>query len=154
MKPFLTALTVLTFCGTLAAHEHKAPHGGCLIEIGEEFAHVELLLDAASGKLTAYILDGEAEKAVRIRQKELKLTFEKVEGKASELKVELKSVANVLTGEAEGDSSQFEGASDALKGVKLFHAAIDKIEIRGQKAKDIAFAYPAGNEDAEHKPSK
>src|SRR5580692_2910328 len=54
-------------------HEHKAPHGGSLVELGEEFGHVELVSDPGSGKITAYILDGEAEESVKIQQPELEL---------------------------------------------------------------------------------
>jgi hypothetical protein len=42
---------------TTATHEHKAPHGGLLVEVGEEFAYIELVLDRTSGTLTAYMLD-------------------------------------------------------------------------------------------------
>lgn len=39
-----------------AAHEdHKAPHGGSLLELGEEEAHVELIHDAKTGTLEAYV---------------------------------------------------------------------------------------------------
>ena len=48
-------------------HEHTAPHGGALVGLGKEFAHVELVLEKATGKLTGYVLDGEAEKPVRLR---------------------------------------------------------------------------------------
>src|SRR5262245_66348008 len=44
----------------IAPHEeHKAPHGGEILELGEEAAHLELLHDAAAGKLTVYVLDKE-----------------------------------------------------------------------------------------------
>ena len=51
-----------------SAHEHHAPHKGTLVEFGEEFAHLELVIDAATGRVSAYVLDGEAEKSVRIGQ--------------------------------------------------------------------------------------
>jgi hypothetical protein len=39
-----------------AAHEdHQAPHGGSLLELGEEEAHVELVHDVKSGTLEAYV---------------------------------------------------------------------------------------------------
>jgi len=39
-----------------AAHEeHKAPHGGALLELGEEEAHLELIHDAKAGSLTVYV---------------------------------------------------------------------------------------------------
>ena len=50
---------------TQAHHEHTAPHGGTLVVFGNEFAHIELVLDQTTGKLTAYVLDGEAEKSVQ-----------------------------------------------------------------------------------------
>lgn len=34
--------------------------------LGEEFGHLELLLNKETGELTAYVLDGEAEKPVRL----------------------------------------------------------------------------------------
>src|SRR5205085_2013512 len=56
-----------------AGHEHTAPHHGQLVELGEEFAHVELVLDRKAGRLTAYVLDGEAEQPVRVTQPTLTL---------------------------------------------------------------------------------
>ena len=125
-------------------HHHKAPHGGCLVAVGDHFAHVEFVLDAATGKLTAYVLDGEAEKAVRIKQKEIKLKIEGLGDKKFEL--ELVAVANVLSGEAVGDTSQFEATHEKLKGAKHFDGEIDKIEIKGQKTKNVEFDFPHGNE--------
>jgi len=130
-------------------HAHNAPHGGCLVAIGEHFAHVEFVLDAATGKLTAYVLDGEADKSVRIKQKEIKLKIEGLGDKKFE--VELVALENALTGETAGDSSQFEVVSEKLKGAKHFDGKIDKIEIKGQKTKDVEFDFPHGNEGHEHK---
>lgn len=125
-------------------HVHKAPHGGTLVGIGDHFANVEFVLDAATGKLTAYVLDGCCENAVRIKQKELELDFELLDGVDTELELKLKAVGNVLTGESVGDSSQFEVQSDKLKGVKRFDAEIKKIEIKGQTAKEVDFGFPKG----------
>ena len=36
---------------TDAHHEHTAPHGGTLVVFGDEFAHIELVLDQTTGKL-------------------------------------------------------------------------------------------------------
>lgn len=149
MKAFASTLAVLVLCTAASAHEHKAPHGGCLVVIGDEFAHVEFVLDAATGKLTGYVLDGEAEKAVRIKQKEIKISVKGLGAK--EFEVELKAVENVLSGETPGDTSQFEGTHETLKGAKHFDGKIDKIEIKGQKAKDITFDFPHGNEEAHEK---
>lgn len=47
-------------------HAHAGPHGGHLIELGEEEYHGEWTHDEASGTVTVYILDGAAKKEVPI----------------------------------------------------------------------------------------
>ena len=127
-------------------HEHTAPHGGTLVVFGDEFAHIEFVLDQATGKLTGYVLDGEAEKPVRLSQKaiELKIHREDIE---SDFSLQLSGVANVLTGETEGDTSQFAAQSDGLQGASEFHAEIVSIAIKGQMFTDIDFEFPEGNEE-------
>src|ERR1700733_7713499 len=46
-------------------HEHKPPHGGTPVVLGDEVYHVELVLDAATGKLQAFVFDGELENFIR-----------------------------------------------------------------------------------------
>lgn len=147
------AAIALFICGTIRAHEHKAPHGGALIEFGEEFAHLELVLDK-DGNLTGYVLDGEAEKAVRVKQKEIEVKISAVEGKAQALTVSLKAKANVLTGESEGDTSEFTAAAPALKGVKKFEAAVGAITIKGKDFKETKFKFPEGNEEGKDEKKK
>ena len=131
---------------TDAHHEHTAPHGGTLVVFGDEFAHIELVLDETTGKLTGYVLDGEAEKSVRISQKtiEFKIHREDIE---SDFSLQLSGVANVLTGETEGDTSQFSAQSNGLKDASEFHAEIVSIAIKGQMFTDIDFEFPEGNEE-------
>jgi hypothetical protein len=126
-------------------HEHKAPHGGALLVLGEEFAHIELVLDAKTGKLTAYLLDGHAEKGLRSGQKEIALGFSVADGKVQYLK--LKGVASRLTGETEADTSVFSGQSDVLKDVKTFKGSVESVTLKGRVFKDIKFGYPEGNEE-------
>lgn len=122
-------------------HEHSSPHGGTLVELGEEFAHLEIVLDAATGKLTAYALDGEAEKAVRLKQPEIEIT---IANPATVVK--LSGVANSLTGETASDTSEFAGQSDALKGAAGFDGVIRAVTIKGQPFKGVAFNFPKGND--------
>jgi len=125
-----------------AKHEHKAPHGGALVEFGEEFAHLEVVVDSGSGQLTGYVLDGEAEKPVRIEQREVVIDVRK----PTALKVTLKAVASSLTGEKVGDTSQFEGQADGLKGLKDFDATVLKITVKGKEFSSVEFNFPKGNE--------
>jgi hypothetical protein len=115
-------------------HHHTAPHGGTLIRLGDEFAHIELVLD--SGKLTAYVLDGHAENAVRIEQKSLRISIDGVD-------VDLAGVENPLTGEKVGDTSEFTGQ---IKNVPRFTGRIPSVTIKGQTFKDVSFTFPEGNE--------
>ena len=129
-------------------HEHHAPHGGTLVVLGEEFAHFEVLLDAASGKLSLYVLDREPDSYVRVKHPELELEIVPSQGEA--FSVRLKAAANPLTGETAGDTSQFEGQDDRLKGLKDFDAEAPALEIRGQKVGPTKFNFPKGNEKDNH----
>jgi hypothetical protein len=125
-----------------AQHEHRAPHGGALIELGEEFAHLELVLNAHTGTLTAYVLDGEAEHAVRIGQDLVALEI-RVANRPVPLA--LAPVANVLTGEQAGDASQFARQHERLKGLKTFTGVVKSVLVRGQAFNDVAFTFPGGS---------
>jgi hypothetical protein len=131
-----------------AKHEHHAPHGGSLVELGEEYAHLELVLDQATGKLTAYALDGEAEKSVRIKQPTITLEIA-VQDKVTT--VELGAVANVLTGETVGDSSQFEAVIEALRGVSKFQGSVATVTIKGQTFERVKFDFTFGETGHDHK---
>ena len=116
-----------------------------MVVLGEEFAHVEFVLEKATGKLTAYVLDGEAEKPIRLTEETIGLNINQLNSD-QEFTLQLKAVANVLTGETEGDTSQFEGQSDDLAGVTEFHAEIASIVVKGQTFTDVDFNFPEGNE--------
>lgn len=122
-------------------HEHTAPHGGLLVELGEEFAHLEIVLDSATGKLTAYALDGEAEKAVRIKQPGIEIQL-KDPAKA----VTLTGVANSLTGETASDTSEFSSEAGVLKGRTEFDGTIKAVTIKGKQFSNLSFTYPKGTE--------
>jgi hypothetical protein len=122
-------------------HGHSSPHGGALVELGEEFAHVEIVLDASTGKLSAYALDGEAEKSVRVKQSEIEIAL-----KNPAVTIKLGGVANMLTGETAGDTSEFSGQSDRLKGATDFDGVIKTITVKGKDFKDVKFNFPKGSE--------
>jgi hypothetical protein len=123
-------------------HAHAAPHGGSLIEFGDEFAHLELVLDAATGRLTAYALDGEAEKSVRLTQPSIVLSLT-VPDVLSPIVATLEPVENALTGEKAGDTSQFSATVAELKGRKAFRGTVASLAIRGQSFSRVRFEFPA-----------
>ncbi len=127
---------------TATTHEHHAPHGGTLVELGEEFAHLEIVLDAENGWLTAYALDGEAEKSVALAQSEIEIEIEKPQKFA----VRLEAQENALTGETKGATSEFSGQDARLKNFKEFDASVKELMIRSGEFKNVRFNFPQGNE--------
>jgi hypothetical protein len=143
-------------------HAEKGPHSGALVAIGEDDAHIEIVLDAETGKLTAYVLDGAAEKAVAVKQKNLQLAItlehdhnEKGHDEKDEKKDELPDavitlmLAAVSPGE-DGTASEFAGQSDELKGAKEFEAALTSVTVGDKPFTDVKFKYPEGNEHDHH----
>jgi len=126
-----------------AHHEHIAPHGGTAVVLGDELYHLEFVRDAATGRLTAYVLDGEMEQFIRVPVASFELTTT-VAGQPQPLV--LKAVANPATGETVGDTAQFEAQADWLKTTAVFDAIIPRLEIRGTTFTEIRFNFPAGNE--------
>lgn len=121
-----------------SAHAHVAPHGGTLIEIGDHAYNVELLRDAATGKLTAWILDAHAENFIRIKAPSLELVA-MPGGKFTPLT--LAAVANPATNEKVGDTSQFEVQADWLKTAGSF-SGIFTVEINGTKFEQVPYHLP------------
>jgi len=136
--------------GAPSGHEHAAPHGGTLIELGEEFAHVELVLDRATGEVTAYVLDGEAEKPVPVAQPSLAFSG-RAGGQA--FTFELAAVARRLTGETVGNTSEFRGRSKELRGADRFEASLTAITVKGRAFSPVAFRFPEGNDRAPKGPA-
>ncbi len=130
--------------GADAHHEHVAPHGGTLVVFGDELAHLELVVDPETGEMTAYVLDGEAERGVAVQQPSLGIDVRPEGG--DRFAVALTPVENVLTGETRGNTSQFAGRSDRLKGLHRFQGEIRRLEVKGQRFEGVSFRFPEGNE--------
>lgn len=124
-------------------HDHAAPHGGTLVALGEHFAHAEMVLDADTGRVTLYILDGEAEKPVRLEQPQVDLLV--IRGDA-EHEVTLAAAADPLTGEKPGDSARFEGTCLPLRGATDLLVEIKSLRVRGTAFAEVTFPFPRGNE--------
>ena len=115
-------------------HVHSAPHGGLLVILAEETAHLELLHDADSGELRAYLLGAHADSPVRATQASIQV---QLDGIAEPLALE--AVASALSGETVGDTSEFAITSPALKGVELKGGTIERVEMLGMTYEQIAF---------------
>lgn len=152
MKKLLVALAILAGCDSpthppaptrapepgrvkAATHPHDAPHGGTLVELGDHAANLEVVVDAPTGRITAYVLDGHADQPIRLEQREIVI-------KTRTFSVALQAVGSPLTGEKPGDSSQFEGQSDSLKGVQGVDATVVRIVVKGREFADVSFRFP------------
>ena len=147
VSALLAATTLLfTACGkkhdhSAQKHAHTAPHGGTLVELGDHAYNLEFVRDAATGKLSAYVLDGHAENFIRLKA----ASFEVVASGGAEKRVLVfKPVANPATGETVGDTSQFDAQADWLKTTAAFDATLTSLEIRGTTFSAIPFNFPKG----------
>ena len=126
-----------------AKHEHKPPHGGTPVVLGDEVYHLELVRDAATGRLQAFVMDGELEHFIRSAAG----SFEVVATVGGEAKVlRFLPVANPATGETLGDTSLFETQSDWLKTTAEFDAVLTSITVQGRVFSAVKFDFPKGND--------
>ncbi len=150
MKKILVLLNVLTLtlwtgCGekeekpAAHGHHHDAPHGGTVVALDHETINVEFVLDAAAGKLTAYMLGGHLHGFVRLPVESFEVAAE-VAGQPQPLL--FKAVANAATGEKVGDTAQYEAQADWLKTAKTFKGTIRSLAVRGTKYDGVAFDFP------------
>jgi hypothetical protein len=135
--------TAATTGTTSLKHEHHPLHGGTPVVLGDELYHVELLLDPATGRLQAYIFDGELENFIRVAQPALTITATLQDRPRT---LVLLAVANSATGETVGDTALFEVQADWLRGAATFDAALQQITIRGTTFADVKFNFPRGND--------
>lgn len=84
------------------AHPSEGPHGGSLIELGNEEYHAELVHDEQSGSVTVYILDATAKTSVPIEATEALINL-KHDGRGEQFKL----AASADPTDAPGKSSRF-----------------------------------------------
>jgi hypothetical protein len=128
-----------------AAHVHAAPHGGTLVVLAEEFAHLEFVLDPAAARLTCYVLGPHAESAVRIEQETItvaiRFTDPDAVGGVDSRTLVMAAKANALTGETVGDSSQFDATDPVLGRIEAFEGLLLDATVRGRRFQDVRFLY-------------
>jgi hypothetical protein len=129
--------------GPAHQHEHRPPHGGTALVLGDEAFHLELVRNPAEGLMTCYVLDAHMENFVRIS--EPSFTVEAEVGGAKKV-LEFLAVPNAATGEKIGDSSQFDARAEWLRTTTNFTGRISGFNVRGAKFTEIRFRYPEGNE--------
>ena len=92
--------------------------------------------------MTAYILDGEMEKFIRVPLGEFLIH---IVGQSGET-LRFQAVGNPATGEKIGDSSEFIASSSWLTNHGLFDGIVVEIKIGLKTYQGVTFSYPKGNE--------
>ena len=123
-------------------HHHDPPHGGAGVTLGDEEAHIEFLVDAEAGTVTAWFFKPHMERYLRIKAESFVVLARLPDGEAS---MTFAAVANAGTGETIGDTSQFVARADWLGAVEAFDAVLPEVSIRGRVYRSVAFNYPKGN---------
>jgi hypothetical protein len=108
-------------------HESEGPHGGAIVELGDEEYHAEVVIDPKTYTLSVYLLGKDAKTATPIAAEEVTVVTE------DDSKLKLKAVPQ--DGESGGKASKFELAEEATVGpiakAGFLHGAL-KLEIDGK----------------------
>ena len=123
-------------------HHHDPPHGGAGVTLGDEEAHIEFLVDAEAGTVTAWFFKPHMERYLRIKAESFAVLAKLPDGEA---RLTFAAVANAGTGETVGDTSQFVARADWLGGAGSVEAVLQEVSVRGRVYRSIAFNYPKGN---------
>jgi hypothetical protein len=144
---FLLCVALLAGCAKTPAPPpppaDQPPHGGTLVEFAAGIYHLELLLDPAEGRLTAWFLDSELEQYIRAGAPSFRL--EATVGGRDET-LEFQPVASLATGETATDTSQYEARAEWLKTTKVFDATLEGLTVHGTTYPEVKFNFPKGND--------
>lgn len=128
-------------------HGHQPKNGGHLVEVGRHEFNLEVLRDAGAGRLTVWLLDAHAENYVRVAATNLDL---EITAGGTTRNLSLQAVANAATGEKVGDTSQFEGTADWLKGTGNFSVRVPRLSLRGKAFDGLPFDFPPRDDHSQH----
>lgn len=123
-------------------HYHEAPHGGTRVALGEKH-HMELVLNASSGAMQSYLLDGHMHEYVLIPPQTFEILGTNSSGRET---LVFHPVTTNQAGKASERTALFEAKSDWLTTNQNFGGLLRQITIQGKEYKNISFRFPEGNE--------
>ena len=120
-------------------HGHKAPHGGVLVNVGDEFCHLEFVQEPESNRLQLHVL--------RFHPKEgpLKISMAKIEVGATtggeEKAIVFKPVELDGITATDHPTSLYMAEVDWLENALNFNGTVKKLTIEGKLFLEIAFQF-------------
>lgn len=93
--------------GAEAEHDHKPPHGGEVIELGNEEGHLEVIHDHDGGKVTVYVFGSGFDKPISVAQPTI--VIKQKDGTNAEFAL------TAVEAKADGTAHQWKGEHAALK---------------------------------------
>tara|TARA_B100001939_G_scaffold330574_1_gene327840 strand:+ start:147 stop:626 length:480 start_codon:yes stop_codon:yes gene_type:complete len=120
-------------------HSHAAPHGGVMVDVENEFCHLEFVIDPGNGRLQMHAL------RFHPREEPVKFFMEQVEATAK-IGDEEKAFVFRPT-QADGETPATEATSlytaelDWLKETPAFDGTVKQLEIEGRSLQNITFKF-------------
>ncbi len=105
--------------------------------LGQHMAQIELVAEEGGKSWALYVLDGGAQRFVRVEQATMTASLDGRTGT-------FEAVENAATGESAGNTSKFALKADWLDPDGRFPVIIDEIELFCQSFSRIEFVYPEG----------
>ena len=150
---FITSVLFFFSCAeeqhedTHSAHNHPAPHGGQLVELGEHGSgfNLELVLHE-QGFLQVYVLDAHVQNFVRISANSIDIEITDQNGNTKNITCE--PVADPITGESIGNTSLFTSA-ERINEILPLKGVINQIDIMEASYENVEVNF-SGNTQGSH----
>ena len=144
----LGCLVITTACrdsqrGEGDGHSHAPPHGGTPVVVAEHKYHLELVRDAATGLMQAYVLDDHLHDFIKVPETNFTLVAKL--GSQTE-RLEFQRVTNAMSPNPTDPSFQFEARADWVKGATNFEGVIFSITLKGQTFTNVIFPFLKGTQ--------
>jgi len=134
LRTAIGAVIILSIAAFAYSDEHnhasKGPHGGAIVELGDEELHAEILHNDESSAVTVYLLDSEVKRYMTVSTQEIAINV-KHGGKGLQFRLKAKPQQS----DREGRTSRFETKSPQLIEMLDDHDAVAQLSLKvGKKS--------------------
>ena len=125
---------------------HVAPHGGTLVQLGDEFAHLEFVFDSRHGRVTVYVLDRATETPTRLEAEPMGLYVASMRPRGAgpphswDLpRLWLAPVDRTTDDHGVAWATTFAGEAVGLRGLTAFEAMLPLVLVKGTAFRGVTF---------------